>query len=208
MAYRESGFTLLEIAIAVVILSVAIATATEVMGTTGDALGTGSTAAHLQAKAHALVHRIEQELIQASPETLSPATPNGGGTLAYRRSGGYEDGAMLWGSPLAVELVADEALNGADDDGDGYVDECRVQFVRNPGLASARATVWARNVLAYYPGEIPNGVDDNGNGVVDERGLFFWLADDVLTIGVAVQGRDAKGRPLTRTATTTIRMRN
>jgi len=205
---RRSGFTLVELAVAIGILSIAIVSALELVSTTGDALARGTSRANLDAKANALLSRIERELVQAGRETLLPASPAGASSLSYRQGFGYEDGAVQWGSPLRIEFRPDEVQDGIDNDGDHFVDEARIVLVRNAGTAAQSEVTLATGVCSYFEGEVPNGIDDNGNGLVDERGLSFALSGDSIVIRLSIEGRDSKGRVMVRTVTTAVRPRN
>jgi prepilin-type N-terminal cleavage/methylation domain-containing protein len=208
MRNRRSGFTLIELAMSAAVLSLAIVATTDLVMTTGDTLAIGVSMSNLDAKANALLGRIERELIQAGADTLLPATPAGDSALSYRLAFGYEEEAVQWGSRARIELRPDEAQDGVDNDDDRFVDEARVVLVRNPDTAAETETDWGRGIRSYLEGEVPNGLDDNGNGLVDERGLCFALDGDSIVIRLSVEGRDTKGRILVRTVTTAVRPRN
>jgi prepilin-type N-terminal cleavage/methylation domain-containing protein len=205
---RNSGFTLIEMAVAAGVLSLAIVAAADLVSTTGDTLARGTAMANLDAKANALLARIERDLVQAGAETLLPATPAGESALSYRLAFGYEDGIVQWGSPLRIEFRADEAQDGVDNDADRFVDEARLVLVRNVGTEAEIEVPWESGIRSYLEGEVPNGLDDNGNGLVDERGLCFALDGDSIVIRLSVEGRDTKGRILVRTVTTAVHPRN
>lgn len=205
---RRSGFTLIELAVAVGVLSLAIVSAVDLVSTTGDTLARGASMANLDAKANALLAKIERELVQAGRETLVPASPGGEGSLSYRQAFGYEDGIVQWGSPLRIEFRPDEVQDGVDNDADGFVDEGRIVLVRNAGTAAETEVALASGICSYLDGEVPNGLDDNGNGLVDERGLCFQLQGESIVIRLSVEGRDSKGRVMVRTVTTAVRPRN
>ncbi|MCK6461257.1 MAG: prepilin-type N-terminal cleavage/methylation domain-containing protein [Planctomycetes bacterium] len=205
---RRSGFTLLELAVAFGVLSLAIVAAADLVSTTGDALARGAATASLDAKANALLARIERDLVQAGAETLLPAAPAGESAIAYRLAFGYEDGVTQWGSPLRIEFRADEAQDGVDNDADRFVDEARIVLVRNAGTTAETETAWANGIRSYLEGEVPNGLDDNGNGLVDERGLCFARDGEAIVIRLSVEGRDSRGRVMARTVATAVRPRN
>lgn len=205
---RRSGFTLIEMAVAAGVLSLAIVAAADLVTTTGDTLARGTVLSNLDAKANALLAKIERDIVQAGRDTLLPASPAGESTLAYRMAFGYEDGQVQWGSPLRIEFRADEAQDGADNDDDRFVDEGRIVLVRNAGTASESVVPWEGGIRSYLEGEVPNGLDDNGNGLIDERGLCFALDGEAIVIRLSVEGRDNKGRVAVRTVTTTVRPRN
>jgi hypothetical protein len=95
-----------------------------------------------------------------------------------------------------------------DNDGDGRIDEGQVVWIENPGIPGERRMVWARNVADLLEGELDNDADDNGNGLVDERGLSFEAVGDVLTIRLTCERLDEGRRPLRKTVTTAVRLRN
>jgi hypothetical protein len=106
-----------------------------------------------------------------------------------------------------------ETDNGADDDGDGLIDEGMIEFTRDLGAGTERIVRWARGVREYLAGENPNVADDNANGLTDERGLSFSLTGRILTIRLTLQavgakGDGASGTVLSRTVETSVRLRN
>jgi prepilin-type N-terminal cleavage/methylation domain-containing protein len=202
------GFTLVELAVSTAVLSLAIVAAADLVSTTGDTAAVGMTMANLDAKANALLARIERELVQAGLETLVPATPKGGSTLSYRLGFGYEEEATLWSSRVRIELRPDETRDGIDNDGDHFVDEARIVLVRNPGTAAQAETSWGGGIRSYLEGEYPNGLDDNGNGLVDERGLSFALEGQAIVVRLSIEGRDTKGHVMVRTVQGAVQPRN
>lgn len=208
MRNQRSGFTMVEVIIAAGILSLALVSTADLVATTGDTLTVGTSMANLDAKANALLAKIEREIVQAGTETLIPGTPIGEPGLTYRLAFGYEEGAVQWGSQTRIEFRADEAQDGIDNDSDRFIDEGRVVQVRNPGTAAEAVTDWGGGICAFLEGEIPNGIDDNGNSLIDERGLCFSLEGQAIVIRLSVEGRDTKGRVMVRTVSTAVRPRN
>jgi prepilin-type N-terminal cleavage/methylation domain-containing protein len=204
----QAGFTILEVIIVAVILTMVLLAGTDVLGTTGAAFGTGISITSLEAKANRLLDRIVAELRQAGVATLDPAAPAGSPSITYRRGAGYENGVALWGPSRRIELRPDEVQDGVDNDSDGVVDEHDIVWVADPGLPTERTVLWAHGVRPRLEGEEPNGADDNGNGLVDEPGLCFRLRDETLIVELTVEGRDPKGRLFVRTATSAVRLRN
>jgi hypothetical protein len=204
---KTAGFSLLEVALVAAILTAVLAASTGMVQSTGATLATGTSIATLEAKANRILDHVSTELLQAGLSTVDLAGP-GSPTLGYRRGVGYEDGDNVWSPARRIELRPDENVDGTDNDGDGHVDEHRIDWVEDAGLPSERTVTWARGVAARLEGEIANGIDDNGNGLVDEPGLCFQLEGDALTVRVTVVGRDPAGRQLVRSATTALRMRN
>ena len=109
---------------------------------------------------------------------------------------------------IRLEYMPGETNNGIDDNGDGFVDECRIVRVENPGTPDETILVLGTQVSEFYEGESPNLNDDNGNGLIDERGLCFYRTEDLITILVTLLRRDSQGRVETRSSMTTIAVRN
>jgi hypothetical protein len=72
----------------------------------------------------------------------------------------------------------------------------------------AQEVVLCGSVRPRAPGEIANGIDDNGNGLVDEAGLSFELSGRTLTIRLTLERPDRVAGTLSRTVTTSVRLRN
>ena len=89
---------------------------------------------------------------------------------------------------LSVALVMDDGEfdYGADDDGNGLVDERKLVLTLNVGTGSQRQITLCRGIPSLYPGEMNNGIDDNGNGVVDENGFSVQRVGDLLYVRLAV----------------------
>lgn len=205
---RQAGLTIVEIVIVAIVLSTMLASTVSVMMTTGDTLASGTSVAALEARANRALDRLQRELLQAGVTTIGVAAPGENPALDYRRGIGYASQEIVWGPPRRIEFRPAEAVDGIDNDDDGLVDEGDIVWIADPGEPTERVVTLATGVRAYLEGEFPNGADDNGNGLVDERGLSFQLQGNTLNVRLSLEGRDAKGRPLVRTAMTAIRLRN
>jgi hypothetical protein len=101
-----------------------------------------------------------------------------------------------------------DPTDGADNDGDGLVDEGEIVISRNFGSAGQQDTVIATSVPRLLLGELPNGADDNGNGLQDEAGLSFeLLADGSVRVRLTVQARK-QGTTFSSTVEATVLPRN
>lgn len=160
------------------------------------------------------LQRIARELEFAGLGGMSPRTPApyGAATLTYRVCNGYDEdaGAVSWSPERVLRLEYDgaETNNGADDDGDGMIDECALVWIENEGEADEQRVVLAHSVAEYLQGEEPDGDDDNGNGLKDERGLSFEFDDDVVVLRLSLQGTGPGGQVITRTLETAVSVHN
>ncbi len=170
------------------------------------------TRGQLDSRAQRALDVIVDEFATAGLTGLTPssAPPLGSDRLTYRRPTGIAAGAVTWdtASTVLFEYGPEDANNGVDDDGDGFVDEGRIVLVRDAGLVNETRTVIATDVPELLTGENANGADDNGNGLSDEKGLSFALSTRTLVIRVAVGGRDSQGRRLTSVQTISLQIRN
>jgi prepilin-type N-terminal cleavage/methylation domain-containing protein len=210
----ERGFTLLEVAVAASLLAVLMGALFGLIGRTQDLEGYAITEADLRTRARAALERIVRELRDSGPSTFStlPAAPLGASSLTFQRAIGYAGGAVVYGPQerIAWRLSPGEVDDGADDDGDGLVDEGQVVFIRNPGTAEEQAVVLCDGVAEYGEGETANGLDDNLNGLIDERGLSFDLdaTGKVLTVRLTL-ARRAPDRSVVRvTLSTSVLLQN
>jgi len=208
-----AGYSLVEVMIALVVMSFLLGALALV---TMSGRGTYEQD-FLNSNVDALVRRtiahVADELLDADRSTiaLDPGAPFPSTGLDYRRGLGW--GGALLTSPtrrLRLEYMPGEVDDGLDNNGNGLIDECRVVFTpdfdNEPGLTVTRAN-WVRELLE---GELPNGVDDNGNGVADEGGFFvtFDPATGLFTAALTLERRNREGRLVTRTARTSVRVRN
>ena len=208
---RRAGFTMLELTVSVAVLGLVLWMTGLVTSSSRDAYDTSSRDQRAEASARRALDRVVTELLPAGAGTLGGV---GTATLTYNLAAGVvaagaNVGDVLW-SPqrqLRLEHEPGEADNGADDDGDGLVDERRLVLVRNAGLADERRVVLCSGVRELLEGETANFLDDNGNGLADEAGFSTTLADDVLTLRLSIEVATADGEPRVATVETSTRMR-
>ena len=119
------------------------------------------------------------------------------------------DGGLGW-ETIRLEFQYDEGEsdNGADDNGNGLVDEGRVVLTRAVGTAEENSVVLCRSVREYLEGEEPNGSDDNGNGLVDEKGFCFTLDGDLLMVRLTIERLNADKHLVSETTYSGIGFRN
>ena len=117
---------------------------------------------------------------------------------------------MQWSVPraLAFEYEPGEQDDGIDNDGDGLVDEGLLAWTANPAQPDEQRVILAHDLCEFLVGEDFNGADDNANGLTDEHGLSFSIAGDILTIRVSVQGLGPTQNLITKSAETSVFLRN
>lgn len=208
--HSRGGFTLVEMAIAVTLLSVLGGLFFLTTESTTNAVGTGVAVAELDARALRALDRVCESLKSTSADMASPqqVTPFSATELEFQRAlGANADGTIAWSAVERFELEYDEADNGVDDDGDGLVDEGRLVWVEDPG-ANERRAVLCQGVREYLEGESFDGEDENGNGLIDERGFALDFSGSRVTVRLTLVGRDSNGHALASTVQRSVAFRN
>ncbi len=206
-----AGFTLIEMAITLVLMSVIGGVLFLATDSTSSAFRTGIAVAELDARALRTMERICEDLKASSSDLTTPqaVAPFCGDQVDYQRGLGTDAGGnLLWGPPEHLELEYEEADDGIDNDHDGLVDECSLVWTENPGVPGERRVVVSRDVREYLEGETFDGNDENENGLIDERGFALDFAGNHVTIRLSLEARDKKGYPIVSTVERTIAFRN
>ena len=217
MAARDTrttrrGFTLIELAMSVCFLVILTAGGAMLAQRSRGAYRATTDESGLETATRRAIDRVARELVSTGDAVLPPmlADDFGSSDFVYQQAIGLTGVDIDWGVPrrLAFEYAAGELDDGVDNDGNGLVDDGMLVLTRDDGGAAEQRIVLCHDVREYQPGEEPNGVDDNGNGVVDELGFNVQRVDDVLVIRLTLEQRDAADGLLTRTLTTSVRIRN
>jgi hypothetical protein len=193
-ASARGGWTVVELAIALVLLATIAVKATLVLTTANETQGQDSAQMSLEDQARRVLDRIAYAIMGADRETLfpEPVSPIPSTMLRYQVSLGFEDGDVIW-----------------DDEQIGLsVDEEQVLWRKNPGMPGELRVAWCNVVRPYLDGEVFNGSDDNANGVIDEKGLAFVIDRDAVTIRLSLERIGPAGEPITQTVQTTVTVRN
>lgn len=208
---RRAGFTIVEVALAVGVLGLALALASMVTRTGTSAYRSAQAGLQLEQNLHRALDRVITELEATGSDFLDPTPVDG---LAYKTIE-YQhlllQGSNVLPGPtsrLAFEYETGEIDDGIDNNGNGLVDEGVLVLVRNVGLTSQQRVVLCHGVRELLEGEIANGTDDNGNLLDDEPGFFIQTAGRVVTIRLSLEAVNPQGQILVRTATSSARMRN
>ena len=213
---RTAGFTLIEMSISVVLLSIIIGGMALAVDR-GRGVFRETTANHdLDSRSARTMNRILRELLGFRENSLNPnlASPNGGpvtwsSTLDFTIAAGWAGGVVPGTiTRIALELENGELDNGVDDNSDGLVDERAVVLIQNVGLANEARTVLVGGVSELAEGEVFNGLDDNGNGLVDEAGLAFDIEGGSLNVRLSIERLGPSGDLIQRSQATSVVARN
>ena len=209
---KRSGFSLVEMTIAVSILGVALGSAAMVSKTGGDAHQTNAAIQSLENSLNQSLARLATELASCGVNHLNPDPIEGlpYQDLDYQVVVGYTDTTpdLSATRQIVAEAEGGDANDGIDNDGDGLIDERTLVLVRDVGLATERRVVLCKGVLEYLEGETFNGDDDNGNVLEDEPGFHLERNGRVITIRLSVGKQGPGGLTLVRTAELDVRLRN
>jgi len=203
---------MVELLISISVLSLILYSFGLVLSQGEGAYRSAQSMSSLETRSRRAIRRVVTELNGAGQSILwpDPANEFGTATLFFRTPVGVTDGAIDWGplTSLGFDYAEGELDDGIDNNGNGLVDEGAIVLIRNVGQADQIRTTICRDVAEFFPGETDNGADDNGNGVRDEAGFNAHQVGDMLTVRMAFLDLDAGGRAMTRTSTTSIRLRN
>jgi hypothetical protein len=207
----KRGITLIEVTLTLTLMSVIGGVYLLATQTLSSAMRTGVVVAETNGQAQRVLDRICEDLKCSSSDltTPQPIAPFSGTAVDYQRAVGIDaNGDPQWGPPERFELEYEESDDGVDNDGDGLIDECRILWTENPGLANDRRVVVSNGVREYLEGETFDGKDENGNGLLDEQGFSLDFDSGRLTVRVSLEDRDKQGYPIVTTVQRTVAFRN
>ncbi len=210
----RAGSTLLEVILAATLFVLIAASAVTVVDAAVQGYRTETVSAQLDSLARELLDEISEHLRGADLEAVTPPgvkAPASTSLVDFQRALGFQNDAVLWGPTerLAFEYDPGDPDNGADDDGDGLIDEGRVVWIENPGAAGERRAALCSWVREWLEGETPgNALDDNGNGLVDERGFCLDFAGSRATVRLSLERRDRDGHAIVHTVSRAVTLRN
>ena len=207
----RAGFTLVEMAISVLLVGMVGGVFVLTTETTTSAVSTGVAVADLDARSVRALERVCEALKSTSVELAAPqaASPFSGEFVDFQRGAGVDaDGNALWGTVERFVLEYAEADDGVDNDGDGLVDDGSLVWIEDPGGAGEQRVVVCNAVREYLEGETFDGTDENGNGLIDERGFALDFDGDCVTVRLTLAGRDDRGSVVLSTVERTISFRN
>lgn len=192
----NEGFTLIELAIALVVLAIVIVKVTSAMTAANDAHRRETTDVTLEDQARRVLDQIAYAVMGADRDALipDPENPNSTPAVDFQVSLGVDDeGELVWGDPERIGVSADGR---------------QIEWKNNPDTSEEVRVAWCNVVREWLEGELPNGEDDNGNGLVDERGLNFSVDGKAVKIRLTLERFLSDGTPVTRTVETISTCRN
>jgi hypothetical protein len=171
------GASLLEVVISFSVVLLLVGLVAEAVSTSRGAYGQGMSSSAVEAQARRTQGGMALRLTGASAASVrvdNPAPPPPADVITWidwQAVEGYAGGAILGAqSRIQLELMPGEFDDGADNNGDGMIDECRLVFL--PDVFGGGPQIGLVGfVTRFAQGELANGVDDNGDGNVDEAGL-------------------------------------
>lgn len=197
MRVRRGGFTLLELAIAMTILSLLAMNISMVTRTGSNAARSGAFYATLNDEADMALDRISLAVMSSDASDIYPVAVAPGFTdsITYSVRLGIENGEIVESPPESITY-------------DQTPQTGRIVWFQNPGLPGLeRSVVWSNWVPHFQDAELENAVDDNGNDLTDESGLAFDMVGDRVNIHLTVERQSPDGKlvPATRRINVTCR---
>jgi prepilin-type N-terminal cleavage/methylation domain-containing protein len=199
----RSGFTLLELAVAVVLFALVMGNVYTILGGTTKALGERNSTFEADVQAQRALDRIAMAVIGSREDSIYDASESPGFQAAINYEEflgmGDPDGdgstGEVFSPPMRIALTSD---SGGE-----------VSWFENPDTENQKRVVWVKDIPQFARGEIPgNGLDDNGNGLIDETGLAFVKQGKAVQILLSLRRPDGKGGFLERELQTTVTCRN
>ena len=144
----RGGFTLLEVLIALTVLALLLSSVGLLASGSKNAFSRGTTVSAMELRTGLTSSVIRSELSLALAGSLMPEIQSGQRVteLTYVRALGWEGETTITTAPrtLRFEIDPTEANNGADDDGDGLIDEGILVLIEDVGLPTEHRRVLAR----------------------------------------------------------------
>lgn len=209
---KTRGMSLVEVVLSLAMLGTFMGSLVLVLEQGSRSARMGMARQSLEGLTRRTLDRMASDLVGAVADSLAPnpAAPYGSSSLTFQRIGAYEGGALQWGELVTFALWLDdgELDDGADNDGDGLIDERKLVMTREEGGAEPTSSVLVHGVRELTEGETANGLDDNGNGLKDEAGLSFERESGRLVVRLSLEQHSREGGNLVRTLQTSVRLRN
>lgn len=192
--HARAGYTLLEIGIALTLLTLVLVNLYMLLGDSGEAVRAKAADFDTEIEARRILDRAAMNVIGADLESIfvAQSAPQSSDKIDFAVNTGFQDGAPLWSSNRRI------AHEGGS----------QVVWIENPGAPDQREVTWTRNAPGLLEGEIDNELDDNGNGLIDESALAFEVSGSMVTIRITIKKPRAGGGFTTKTLSTRVSCRN
>lgn len=194
---HSSGFTLIEVAIAIVLLVVVVGNLYSLLRSSATALGAQNATFDIDSQARRTMHRITMAIVGAkAADLLSPTgKPYFTSELKYRESLGVDSSGLSQDSDW--QMIKFTNYQGGE-----------VTHYQNPDASNEKRVVFSKNVPPFLKDEIENGIDDNANGIIDEHGLSFVKNDRSITVFLTLKRTMPDGTVVERELQETVTCRN
>ncbi len=190
----RSGWTLIELSLALVLVTVVMGKAVFVMKSALGLASDETASMHYEDQARRVMDRIALAIMGADREELVPQIEDiHSDSITYKFSLGLEDGLVVWSDPEEIRLD---------------VSRTEVEWRENPGALGEKKVVWTNLVSPLLEGEVPNGIDDNGNGLIDEDGLSFVIDGESVRIRLTIRRPEVNRRTVEQTVERIVTCRN
>ncbi len=200
VARDRSGFTLLEMSVALVLLVLVLGNVYSLLRRSSKALGAQNSAFDVDTQAQRAMDHITMAIVGASESTLtnksggSPSVaPFSMDAMLYKESLGVQDGQMVSSPQQRIEFTNTTG---------------EVTWIENPGTAEEKRVVWSKNIPPFLQEEIANSIDDNHNGIIDETGLSFVKDGKSITVYLTVKRTTPDGHIYEKKLQDTVTCRN
>lgn len=210
---QRSGFTLLELTIGMGLVAVIFTISAMVSISGRNAFVSTRNHSQLESRLETALNRVAIELELATDSSLNPqmtgliADTN---TISFRKIVGINAGVPVLGTLTSIGYQPDsrDPVDGADNDGDGLIDEGALVMNRNIGGPSPISAVLCQDVRRFLEGETSSAGDENANGLFEESGFLIERDGDLLTLWLTLEEALPNGESAMRTSSTSILIRN
>lgn len=192
-----SGFTLVEMTIAVVLLTIVVGNVYWLLQKSTAAMGSKNVAYDVDTQARRAMDRITMAIIGATEKDLMMplGEPHYTSWLNYKESKGLDaSGNNIMSPQQRIELTN---VQGGE-----------VTWFEDPGGHDEKRVVFSKNIPPFLKDELANGVDDNANGVIDETGLSFVKNGKSITVYLTLRRTMPDGEVVTKELHETVTCRN
>lgn len=198
---NRRGFTLLEMAVALVLFALVIGNVYTILGGTTKSMAARGATFEVDLQAERALTRIALAVIGSTSATIFATSESPG----FQPSINYDEFiGMADVNGASVEVFSPPMRIAMTDDSGG-----EVSWFENPGEPAEKRVVWVKNIPQVALGEIAdNGIDDNGNGLIDETGLAFVKEGRTVRIVLSMRRPDGNGGFLECERETTVTCRN
>lgn len=194
---RQVGLTMVEIAIALALLSTLMVVASKTFVECARATTSLSKLVYAKTQVNVLMDRLVEELLTGTFTSVASSTPTTSTSVSFQKCIGVNSGVPTLGNPVFVDSVAQESdvTNGIDDNGNGLIDETGLR-------------IWED----FAPQGTAPGVEDTStvfNTHLTPGGLSFTRQGSTLQIDLTIQEVLQPGEtPTTVHLATNVKMRN